>query len=147
MRWTDLFKQFKATSFPSSLFEVIVHVTGLFIVINHCLHLANHVRSAVITCTSQKESKKDALYKYSNTAHVSNLDHPVVQSFGVLHILHPHSEHLLIVPEGAQRLGFKLVSILDDHFGLGQLHCDFACGKVNVCGKKKIYIWKSMKKV
>lgn len=47
--------------------------------------------------------------------------------------LHPHSVVDLVVPEGAQRLGLKLVAVLHNDFGLMQVDGDLPGSKVDVC--------------
>lgn len=44
-----------------------------------------------------------------------------------------HREADVVVPEGAYRLRLKLVSVLDDHFGLMQVGGDLPGGEVDVC--------------
>lgn len=66
----------------------------------------------------------------------SHLDFSVVQALGVLLELLTDGEVDLVVPEGAQSLGFELVSVLDDDFRLMQVVCYLSGGKVNVCGSE-----------
>lgn len=82
------------------------------------------------------------LFKVSVRARSTHLDVSVVESLGALIKLHPHSEGQLIIPEGAQCFEIKLVSILDDHFGLGQGDCNFSCSKVNIWGWKRFFLIK-----
>lgn len=62
----------------------------------------------------------------------TNLDISVVQTLGVLIKLHSDSERQLIISECAESFEVKLVSVLNNHLGLGQGNGDFPCSKVNI---------------
>lgn len=65
-------------------------------------------------------------------------DFAVVQAFGVLLKLHPDGVVDLVVPEGAQGLGLKLVAVLHDDFSLMQVVGNLPGGKVDICKVKRL---------
>lgn len=60
------------------------------------------------------------------------LKHSVVKSLSILVKLLPDGQAYLIVPEGAECLYRKLVSILDNNFGLRQVDGNLPSDQINV---------------
>lgn len=60
------------------------------------------------------------------------LYNPVVQTFCVLLKLLPHGEVDLIISEGAERFGFKYVTILNNDLSLFEMRRYLTSGKVDI---------------
>lgn len=66
------------------------------------------------------------------------LKHSVVKSLGILVKLLPNCQAHLIVPEGAECIYCKLVSILDNNFGLRQMNGNLPSDQIDVYKKRKV---------